>query len=129
MLCNYIYMFYKILWVYTFDFSYQIDVRDDSFWKTHFCVRHNIGPSSGMIECCVIVLLLTSLERCWRTPRWWCRTWVWSPWRLGSMPSWWCGSAPVRPCPTTQHNVSRRLTRPSFKLILNPSKALKGILL
>lgn len=53
MLSNYIYIFHKILWVYTFDFSYQIDVPDNSFWKTHFCVRHNIGPSSGMIECCV----------------------------------------------------------------------------
>lgn len=53
MLRNFIYIFYKILWVYSFDFSYQIDERDDSFWKTHFCVRHNISLSSGMIECCV----------------------------------------------------------------------------
>lgn len=32
--------------------------------------------------------LHTSPGRHWRTPRWWCHTWGWSPWRHGSR-LWW----------------------------------------
>ena len=41
----------------------------------------------------------TSPGQRWMTPRWWCRTWGWSPWLLGSRPWWWCGNVPDPPCP------------------------------
>lgn len=46
---------------------------------------------------------LTSPERRWRSPGWWCHTWAGSPWLLCSRLWWWCGSALALLCPAFTH--------------------------
>ncbi len=54
-----------------------------------------------------------------KTPRWWCRTWGWSPWLRGSRRWWWFCSVPVPLCPVKEQtsNVQDEIgtnARPMF---------------
>lgn len=56
----------------------------------------------------------TSPGQRWTTPRWWCHTWGWSPWLLGSRRWWWCGNVPDPPCPGITKEEQQQLEMSSW---------------